>query len=72
MSMEDYVVDNDKFDPGAEGLISFPCSVCIHIGAGDKDYPCRTCGHNVNADDPEDEPQDVCDWCESAMSKTCT
>jgi len=57
MSLSDYVrpEPNDNFELEDEGHVvllngfGFPCSKCRHRFKTDKEEPCRTCGHNVNA-----------------------
>lgn len=50
MSIQDYAVDHDKFEPAEIGSLglSFPCRVCKHQFKSDMDEPCSRCGHNLN------------------------
>jgi len=57
MSLRDYEVARDKFTLDARNggpprfahEVAFPCCVCVHAEHTDRDEPCRTCDHNVNA-----------------------
>jgi hypothetical protein len=52
MSLKDYEVDNDHFTVGSGRHYAgfcFPCCLCASVTNGEKDEPCRACGHNVNA-----------------------
>lgn len=50
MGIKEYEVPCDKFgfEPGMG--FDFPCVCCMHRHQGANDEPCRSCGHNVNAD----------------------
>lgn len=58
MSLRDYDVPNDHFEPdhGAGGPWCFPCSACAYRVRHQADEPCRTCGHNANAQPTEETP----------------
>ena len=57
MPLTDYTVPNDHFEPYLDGCVvafAFPCCLCAHRQRRDTDEPCRTCGHNATAVDPEE------------------
>lgn len=56
MSLRDWTCDNDNFEPESAGLtrLAFPCCACKHQDKTDRDEPCRTCGHNLNAETASD------------------
>ena len=51
MSIQDYVVFSDHFEPLKRGLsrFDFPCCSCEHSRRSDSEEPCRSCGHNLSA-----------------------
>jgi hypothetical protein len=53
MGLTDYSVRRDKFEAAQSGGLAFPCSCCIHSVGEAQDEPCRTCDHNVNAEQCE-------------------
>lgn len=53
MSLRDYYVKRDKFEPRMDLGYGFPCCSCNHVKQSCHDEPCRTCDHNVSAV-PED------------------
>ena len=59
MSLRDWTCDNDKFEPEDGGItrLDFPCCACKHQRKTDADEPCRSCGHNINAEPEPDVPQ---------------
>jgi len=50
MSVKDYVVESDKFEPDETLKMSFPCSGCKYQYGSDKRPPCSECGHNICAE----------------------
>lgn len=74
MSLKDYNVPSDKFE--AEELMggfSFPCCACKHRFKDAFTQPCRSCGHNVNAEIKEDEKKNKhrCTNCLNNMNELC-
>jgi hypothetical protein len=53
MSLEDYKVQRDKFEPETKSYFAFPCYCCIHRFKGDNEEPCRTCDHNITSVDDD-------------------
>ena len=49
MSLKDYAVKRDKFEPRPDVGFGFPCCACRHMDKPSGKDPCRTCDHNVNA-----------------------
>ena len=58
MSLQDYEVNNDKFE-AYENPFCFPCHACKHRFRAFKQEPCRSCGHNANAVNPGQAPEKV-------------
>lgn len=44
-------VDNFQLDEYTERELSFPCCDCRFRKRKDTDEPCKSCGHNVNAEE---------------------
>ena len=55
MSLRNYDVRRDKFEPDVRGSFGFPCFACKHRYGKDTDEPCRTCDHNAGAVKDEEE-----------------
>ena len=53
MSLDQYVVQRDKFSIATDGSVgwslSFPCCSCQHQHKRDTEEPCQTCDHNANS-----------------------
>ena len=50
MSLKDYEIKNDHFEPEeTRAGFGFPCNACIHRKKDQYEEPCRTCGYNLNA-----------------------
>jgi len=49
MSLRDYLVNRDKFEPEEWGTMAFPCCACKSVKKLETEEPCRTCDHNINA-----------------------
>jgi hypothetical protein len=47
MGIEDYIVDNDKFEAENSLGLYFPCCVCVHKNKTCLEPPCKFCGHNL-------------------------
>lgn len=45
MSLDYYLVDEDKFEPLEECERTFPCCVCKHVSISENEHPCKMCGH---------------------------
>ena len=57
MSLQDYAVARDKFEPAeTTGNIPFPCFACKHLPFQLSEEPCLHCDHNANAE-PDPEPE---------------
>jgi rRNA maturation endonuclease Nob1 len=48
MSIENYIVENDKFEDEGKTDFAFPCNACAHRHKYQDEEPCASCGHNVN------------------------
>lgn len=56
MSLEDYYVDNDKFEYVDEEFAAvFPCCCCKHRFKQINDLPCSECGNNLDSSLPDKE-----------------
>ena len=55
MSFAIPVVRRDKFEPENAGHFAEPCCWCVHRFGSDTAEPCRTCDHNANAIQDQDE-----------------
>ena len=55
MSLQDYSVPRDKFDARDNGYMIFPCWACVHVDLPADAEPCRTCDHNLFAEDDAQE-----------------
>ena len=48
MGINDYFVNNDKFEFDENAFdFYFPCCACIHRKGRDCDEPCVRCDHNI-------------------------
>lgn len=57
MSILDYKVRSDKFEP-AQAMLLFPCLACIHANKASNSEPCNSCGHNLTATKLDKEEKD--------------
>jgi hypothetical protein len=55
VSLRDFVVERDRFEPVEGGALAFPCCICKHRVRKATEEPCRRCDHNCGA--VEDAPQ---------------
>lgn len=61
MALNEYVVARDNFslDEGHHDRgLAFPCSCCKHRSGTDRDEPCRSCDHNLNAESADEQLYD--------------
>ena len=42
-------IATSKFEPDENSHLAFPCCSCKHRHGTDKEEPCASCGHNLNA-----------------------
>lgn len=77
MSLKDYNVPSDKFELDTRKTVKeFACAfclLCLHRYKTTKEEPCRSCGHNVNAEIKDDEKKNKhrCTNCLNNMNELC-
>jgi hypothetical protein len=49
MSLSDYIVRRDHFQPKQGRDFCFPCFACAFVDAPTNAEPCRSCDHNASA-----------------------